>query len=64
MILGICLAFPKMGSALNNYLTPIIADKYDRPLSGNYDNVGYPMLFSFFAMVFGFLLTIGCLMFT
>ncbi len=29
MILGICISFPKMGSALNNYVTPIIADHYD-----------------------------------
>lgn len=36
MILGICISFPKMGSALNNYLTPIIAGHFDNEDPDNY----------------------------
>lgn len=59
MILGICISFPKMGSALNNYLTPIIADHYDTASSDNYENVGVPMFVSFFAMCFGLICSIS-----
>lgn len=60
LILGICISFPKMGSALNNYLTPIIADIYvDHENPSNYQNVGMPMFFSFFAMCAGLVCTIS-----
>jgi hypothetical protein len=64
LILGICISFPKMGSALNNYLTPIIADIYDdHENPDNYQNVGMPMIFSFFAMCGGLLCTISTCVF-
>lgn len=28
MVLGICLSFPKMGSSLNSFVSPRIADLY------------------------------------
>jgi hypothetical protein len=48
-----------MGSALNNYLTPIIAEHYDTDNPDNFDNVGIPMFVGFFGMCFGLLFTIS-----
>lgn len=59
MILGICISFPKMGSALNNYVTPIIAEHFDTDDPNNYDNVGIPMFIGFFGMCFGLVCTIS-----
>jgi len=60
LILGICIAFPKMGSALNNYLTPVFAEHFeDKNDPSNYNNVAYPMFIAFFTMCFSLICTIG-----
>jgi len=48
-----------MGSALNNYLTPIIADSFHDDNPNNYSSVGMPMFVGFFAMCAGLICTIG-----
>ena len=53
LILGICLSFPKIGSALNNYLSPIFAQHFHSDDPDNYSDMGMPMIISFFLMVFG-----------
>lgn len=41
MILGISISFPKLGSALNNYISPMLAKKYEH--DEGYKNVWVPL---------------------
>jgi hypothetical protein len=59
MILGICISFPKMGSALNNYVTPIIAEHFNYDDHDNFENVGIPMFIGFFGVCLGLVCTIS-----
>ena len=62
LVLGICLSFPKLGSALNNYLTPLLAEQFEE--EGNYRDVGMPMFVSLGAMILGLLGAFGKMPFT
>ena len=58
MILGICVSFPKLGSAVNAAVSPAIAKNYHE--NEGYENVGIPLFLGLGLMVislgFGFLL--------
>lgn len=53
-----------MGSALNNYLTPIIAKHYTSEDPSNYEDVGMPLFASFIAMTLGLICTFSNAAFT
>jgi hypothetical protein len=48
-----------MGSALNNYLTPVLSEKFSSAEEGNYSNVGMPMFVSLFLMILGLLFAVS-----
>lgn len=58
MVLGICLSFPKMGSSLNSFLSPRIADLYIDDTSTHY-NVAIPIFIGAFLMSISLVLAIG-----
>jgi hypothetical protein len=65
MALGICISFPKLGSALNSYVTPIIANHFEESENlDDYENVGYPLFIGFLGMVIGLGCSIGRFAFT
>lgn len=57
MVLGICLSFPKMGSSLNSFVSPRIADSYQS--NSNYDNVAIPIFVGSVIMSISLVLAIG-----
>ena len=59
LILGICLVVPKIGSAINNYLTPIIARHFKTSDPDSYKDVGMSLFAGFIVMVIGLLCTFG-----
>jgi hypothetical protein len=58
MVLGICLSFPKMGSSLNSFLSPRIADLYLDNLSSHH-NVAIPIFVGSILMSISLILAIG-----
>ena len=48
--MGICISFPKLGSAVNAALSPAVASKYDKH-NDNYENVGIPLLIGLGLMI-------------
>lgn len=50
MVLGICISFPKLGSALNAVVSPALSDHFVK--DANYENVGMPLLVGGMVMVF------------
>ena len=46
-----------MGSAVNNYLTPVIASQYSNPDPGNYEDVGMPLFAGVIFIVLGLICT-------
>jgi CheY-specific phosphatase CheX len=57
MVLGICLSFPKMGSSLNNYVTPKLSTFFED--EGHYMNVAGPIFVGGFIMSISMVLAIG-----
>lgn len=57
MVLGICLSFPKMGSSLNSFLSPRIADSFAS--EKNYENVAIPIFVGSVIMSISLVLAIG-----
>lgn len=58
MVLGICLSFPKMGSSLNSFITPRIADHFDTD-KANHLNVAIPIFVGAILMSISLILSIG-----
>jgi len=56
MILGICLSFPKMGSSLNSYVSPIMAEHFGPE---DFINVAGPIFIGVIIMTFSLLLALG-----
>lgn len=56
MILGICLSFPKMGSSLNSYISPLMAERFGPE---NYYNVAGPIFIGAIIMGISLFLAIG-----
>lgn len=63
MVLGICLSFPKMGSSLNNYISPMLADRYYEDKEEHL-NVAVPIFVGAFFMSVSLVLAVGNYAFT
>ncbi|MCB0368988.1 MAG: hypothetical protein KDD45_05915 [Bdellovibrionales bacterium] len=59
MILGIGLSFPKMGSSLNSYLSPKLADKFATEDKDEHWNVAGPIFVGAGLMAFSLVLAVG-----
>jgi len=57
MVLGICLSFPKMGSSLNSYVSPLLAEDFTNP--DDYLNVAAPIFLGAILMCVSLILAFG-----
>jgi hypothetical protein len=56
MILGICLSFPKMGSSLNSFITPKLAEEFG---TADHMNVAGPIMVGCIIMSVSLVLAVG-----
>lgn len=56
MILGICLSFPKMGSSLNSFITPKLAEEFG---TADHMNVAGPIMVGTIIMSVSLVLAVG-----
>ena len=57
MALGICISFPKLGSSLNAYVSPLIGKAVRK--EGEYWNVALPIIVGFGLMGVSLILAVG-----
>ena len=56
MVLGICLSFPKMGSSLNSFVSPRLAESFGKE---GYWNVAGPIFVGVILMIISLVLAVG-----
>ena len=57
LVLGICISFPKLGSALNAAVSPAVAEKFVK--DANAENVGVPLLIGLGLMIISLIFALG-----